>query len=179
MHLNRTVETTTSFNARIQEVATKIREQDDKAQRSMKVRDDGELNVSAQQGEIFLFKPTPEFTALNREYFTQVWVTTREAIPDVGLQPELWPVMLRLVKGRLIIPRDHVGVISPIWVDTNTKEEIDIKIGDYHVFENLRPHTMKVLSGDEEVSIRISGNIPINLILHPRPKLPSPEKPTT
>ncbi|KAI1562013.1 hypothetical protein PtrEW4_010227 [Pyrenophora tritici-repentis] len=179
MHLNRTVETTASFDARIDEVAAKIREQDNKAQSSMKVRNDGELKVSARQGEIFVFKPSPEFTALNREYFTQVWVTIRQAIPDVGLQPELWPVMLRLVKGRLIITRDHVGVISPIWIDSNAEEEIDIKIGDYHVLEKLRPHTMKVLSGDEEVSIGTSANIPINLILHPKLKLRSPEKPTT
>jgi hypothetical protein len=69
------------------------------------------------------------------------------------LEPELWPAMLRLVKGRLIIPQDHVGVISSIWIDSNAEEEIDIKIGDYHVIEKLRPHTMKVLSGDEEVAI--------------------------
>jgi hypothetical protein len=87
--------------------------------------------------------------------------------------------MLRLVKGRLIIQQDHVGVISPIWIDSNAEEEIDIKIGDYHVLEKLRPRTMKVLSGDEEVSIGISANIPINLILHPKLKLSSPEKPTT
>ncbi|KAF2844446.1 hypothetical protein T440DRAFT_473391 [Plenodomus tracheiphilus IPT5] len=179
MHVNRTVETTAAFDAWIHEVAAKIREQDDKAQGSMKVRNDGELKVSAQQGEIFVFKPTPEFTALNREYFTQVWVTTRQTIPDVGLQPELWPVMLRVVKGRLIIQRDHVGVISPICIDSNTEEEIDIKIGGYHVLEKLRPHTMKVLSGVEEVSIGISANVPINLILHPKLKSPSPEKPTT
>jgi uncharacterized protein YigA (DUF484 family) len=72
MHLNRTVKTTASLDARIHEVAATIREQDDKAQGSMKVRNDGELKVSAQQGEIFVFKPSPEFTALNREYFTQV-----------------------------------------------------------------------------------------------------------
>ena len=85
--------------------------------------------------------------------------------------------MLRLVKGRLIISQDHVGVISPIWTDSNVEEEIDIKIGDYHVVEKLRPHTIKILSGDEEVSIGISTNVPINLILHPKLKLPSPEKP--
>ena len=72
MHINQTIATTTSFDARIHEVAAKIREQDDKAQGSMKVRSDGELKVSAQQGEIFVFKPSPEFTALNREYFTRV-----------------------------------------------------------------------------------------------------------
>jgi hypothetical protein len=86
--------------------------------------------------------------------------------------------MLRLIKGRLIISQDHVGVISSIWTDSNEEEKIDIKIGDYHVLETLRPGTMKVLSGDEEVSIGISPNVPINLILHPKPKLPSPEKPT-
>ena len=103
----------------------------------------------------------------------------RQAIPDVGLQPELWPIMPRLVKGRLIISRDHVGVISPIWVDNNAEEEIDIKIGDYHALEKLRPHTIKVISGDEEVSIGISANLPINLILHPKPNLRSLDKPTT
>jgi hypothetical protein len=72
MHLNLTVTTTSSFDARIHEVAAKIREQDDKAQGSMKVRSDGELKVSLQQGEIFVFKRSLEFTALNREYFTQV-----------------------------------------------------------------------------------------------------------
>jgi hypothetical protein len=72
MYLNQTVETTASFDNQIHEVAAKIREQDDKAQGSMKVRNDGELNVSAQQGEIFIFKPSPEFTALNREYFSNV-----------------------------------------------------------------------------------------------------------
>lgn len=87
--------------------------------------------------------------------------------------------MLRLVKGPLIISRDHVGVISPIWFDNNAEQEIDIKIGDYHVLEKLRPHTMKILSGDEEVSIGISANVPINLILHPKPKLSPLEPPTT
>ena len=72
MYLNQTVGTTASFDSRVHEVAAKIREQDDKAQGSMKVRNDGELNVSAQQGEIFVFKPSPEFTALNREYFSSV-----------------------------------------------------------------------------------------------------------
>jgi hypothetical protein len=86
--------------------------------------------------------------------------------------------MLRLIKGRLIISQDHVGVILSIWTDSNAEEKIDIKIGDYHVLETLRPDTIKVLSGDEEVSIRISPNVPINLILHPKPKLPSPENPT-
>ena len=72
MHENRTVETTASFDAWVHKVAARIREQDDKAQGSMEVRNDGELKVSAQQGEIFVFKPSPEFTALNREYFTKV-----------------------------------------------------------------------------------------------------------
>jgi hypothetical protein len=72
MHLNETVVTTTSFDALVHEVAAKTREQDDKALDSMKIRSDGELKVSAQQGEIFVFKPSPEFTALNREYFTQL-----------------------------------------------------------------------------------------------------------
>jgi hypothetical protein len=72
MYLNQTVETTASFDNRIHEVAAKIREQDDKAQGSMKARNDGDLNVSAQQGEVFIFKPSPEFTALNREYFSTV-----------------------------------------------------------------------------------------------------------
>jgi hypothetical protein len=179
MYLNQTVETTASFDNRIHEVAAKIREQDDKAQGSMKARNDGDLNVSAQQGEIFIFKPSPEFTALNREYFSTVWGIIRQAVPDVGLQPELWPVMLRLIKGRLIISRDHIGVISSIWTDSNVDEEIDIKIGDYHVLDKLRPHTMKVLSGDEEVSIGVSAKVTINLILHPKPKAPPPEKPTT
>lgn len=72
MYLNQTVETTKTFDALVQDLAAKIREKDEKAQNSMKVRDDGELKVSAQQGETFVFKPSPEFTALNREYFTQV-----------------------------------------------------------------------------------------------------------
>jgi hypothetical protein len=87
--------------------------------------------------------------------------------------------MLRLIKGRLIISRDHIGIISSIWTDSNVDEEIDIKIGDYHVLDKLRPHTMKVLSGDEEVSIGVSAKVTINLILHPKPKAPPPEKPTT
>lgn len=72
MHLNRTLETVASFDAWIHEVATKIREQDEKAYSTIKIRNDGDLKVSAQQGEIFVFKPSPEFTALNWEYFTQV-----------------------------------------------------------------------------------------------------------
>jgi hypothetical protein len=87
--------------------------------------------------------------------------------------------MLRIVKGRLIISPDHVGVISSIWTDSNAEEDIDIKIGDYHVLDKLQPRTVKIISGDEEVSIEIPANVPINLILHPKPKLPPLEKPTT
>jgi hypothetical protein len=68
MHLNRTVETTASFDDLVHAVAAKIREQDDKAQGSMK-RNDGDL---AQQGKLFVFKSNPEFMALNREYFTKL-----------------------------------------------------------------------------------------------------------
>jgi hypothetical protein len=152
----------------------------------------GNNQTSSEGGIMFVYDKSPESTALSREYITKLvgedilnlqksadiskWPSLQQTIPDVRLsEPTRRPVLLRRIKGPLIISRDHEGVIIPVRRhDTLNEEKFEIMSGDDHVHPKLVSHTLIIVSGDDDVSITMPTHVPYNLILHPKP--PSTEQ---
>jgi hypothetical protein len=82
------------------------------------------------------------------------------------------PVLLRGIKGPLVILQDNEGVLILVQSYNLTKEEIlEIKCGNSYANPKLVLHIIIIVSGDDDVSITMPAHVLFNLILYL--KLPS------
>ncbi|KAF1975429.1 hypothetical protein BU23DRAFT_552396 [Bimuria novae-zelandiae CBS 107.79] len=150
--------TTPRLDERIYEVAA-----------SLHSEPDGEAVELAKGGKVVRYSRSEESTALDREYFTNVWPNIQQAEKEVKLEvPKHKPTVFRLENGWLSTSPNEVGTIIPIRNRDDTFEDrIDIESAEGESYRDLKlaPRTMVVLSGD--VRFRISDRVPFDLILHP------------
>ncbi|OAL57282.1 hypothetical protein IQ07DRAFT_31895 [Pyrenochaeta sp. DS3sAY3a] len=129
---------------------------------SIESREEGNVDVSSNGGEIFIYTHNDESIALGKEYL-------RTRIKKLGTPTKI-PTLLRLLKGVLSISPEHIASFIPIRSRTNVFEEARIVIGcgSHRQQVKLVPGNMIELSGDDEITIEISDHVVVYMFLHPK-----------